>query len=81
MTPTMISCVDPDATLAKFFNCQTTLVFEFRDIFPGVFGYDGNRALLLPAKEAVDEVALRKCFSWRLPIIASAVHYVRGYED
>jgi hypothetical protein len=44
-----------------FFNCQTTLVFEFRDIFPGVFGYDGNRALLMPVKEAVDEVALRQC--------------------
>ena len=45
-----------------FFNCQTTLVFEFRDIFPGVFHYDGNRALLLPVKGAVDEVALRQCF-------------------
>jgi hypothetical protein len=46
---------------AVFFNCQTSLVYEFRDIFPDAFRYDGNRAVLLPANGAFDEVALRQC--------------------
>ena len=31
---------------ALYTHCRTTLLVEFRDIFPGRFSYDGNRAIL-----------------------------------
>ncbi len=31
---------------ALFVHCQTTILSDFRDLFPGAFRYDGNRAVL-----------------------------------
>ena len=31
---------------ALFTHCRTTLLVEFRDMFPGQFDFDGNRAIL-----------------------------------
>ncbi|MDW4499276.1 DUF1801 domain-containing protein [Sulfitobacter sp. D35] len=44
---------------AVFTHCQTRVVPEFRAIFPDAFAYDGNRGVLLPAGDALDEAALR----------------------
>ncbi|NSX54865.1 DUF1801 domain-containing protein [Parasulfitobacter algicola] len=48
---------------AIFVHCQTSLVGEFRDMFPGVFDFQGNRAVIL--KDDVGSVIkpLQLCIS------------------
>ncbi|EYR77793.1 DUF1801 domain-containing protein [Shinella sp. 838] len=46
---------------AVFFNCQTTLVPTFRMQFEGVFGFEGNRAILIPAGEPLPRAPLAFC--------------------
>ena len=46
---------------AVLFNCQTTLVDDFRERFPGVFAYEKNRAILLDAREALPKTPLSVC--------------------
>jgi hypothetical protein len=48
-------------TAAIFFNCRTTLVESFRGRFPDVFGYQGNRAILIPASVPLNEPVLAAC--------------------
>lgn len=40
---------------AMYFNCQTTLVDDFKFLFPTEFTYEGNRAIVF---ERSDEVAM-----------------------
>ena len=54
------------AGYAVFFHCQTRLVDDFRKIFRETFAFEGNRAILLSAREAVDEAALCHCFELAL---------------
>jgi hypothetical protein len=51
---------------AVYFNCKTTLVPTFRDLFPDVFEYAGDRAILLDVDGATDETALSLCISMAL---------------
>jgi hypothetical protein len=51
---------------AVYFNCKTTLVATFRDLFPDVFEYSGDRAILLDVEIAIDEKALSLCISMAL---------------
>jgi hypothetical protein len=51
---------------AVFFHCQTDLVATFREIYPTELRYGGNRCILLDAKEAVPEAALRHCLALAL---------------
>ena len=46
---------------AIYFNCRTALVQTFRDLFPGLFEYSGDRAIFLAADRPIDEDALRPC--------------------
>lgn len=55
---------------AMYFNCQTTLVDTFRTLFPNDFKYEGNRAIVFEADEAVSVRALEFC-------IAAALTYHR----
>ncbi len=48
---------------AVYFNCQTNLVATFRTLFPADFEYEGNRALVLGAGQAVPADALAFCIS------------------
>jgi Domain of unknown function (DU1801) len=48
---------------AVYFNCKTTLVSTFRDLFPSVFEYSGDRAILLDVESSTDEKALSLCIS------------------
>jgi hypothetical protein len=51
---------------AVYFNCNTTLVSTFRDLFPNVFEYAGDRAILLDVDCEMDEKALSLCISMAL---------------
>jgi hypothetical protein len=52
--------------VAMFVNCQTNLVERYRAAYPQAFRYDGDRALLLDDKVAIDEAALRHCIAMAL---------------
>lgn len=55
---------------AMYFNCQTTLVDDFRFLFPDDFTFDGNRALIFGLEDEVPEDALAEC-------VAAALTYHR----
>ncbi|WP_370153284.1 DUF1801 domain-containing protein [Ferrovibrio sp.] len=46
---------------AVFVNCQTSLIDGFRAQFGDLFGYEGNRALLIPATGRLPAVPLSLC--------------------
>jgi hypothetical protein len=51
---------------AIFFNCQTTLVDTFREMFRDEFEYEGNRALLFKTKDKIATEKLKLCISMAL---------------
>ncbi len=48
-----------DGDIAVFVHCQTSIVPEFRAVFPDAFRYSGNRAVRLPRDGAWPETELR----------------------
>lgn len=52
--------------VAIYFNCQTDLVETFRRLYPDRFGFEKNRALLLPADAPLPEPELAHCLSLAL---------------
>lgn len=65
-----MSRLAPDCS-AVFFNCQTTLVATFRSLFDGAFGFEGNRAVLIPTDVPLAEEPLAFC-------LHAALTYHRG---
>ena len=51
---------------AMFVHCQTTLVSTYREIYPDIFRFDGNRALLFSADTPVPEDPLKHCIALAL---------------
>lgn len=51
---------------ALFCHCQTSLVSEFRDIYPQTFDFEGNRALVLKEGEALPRAELAHCIALAL---------------
>jgi hypothetical protein len=51
---------------AVLFNCRTRLVDDFRSLFPDVFTYEKNRAILLDARKPLPEVPLSACLGMAL---------------
>ena len=51
---------------AVYFHCQSGLVPAFRELYPGTFRYDGNRAILFGEAERVPARALRHCIALAL---------------
>ena len=51
---------------AMFVNCQTTLVANFREMYPKTFTFEGNRALILNADVKLPDQALRHCIALAL---------------
>lgn len=43
---------------ALFFHCRTVLVADFRERFGGLFDYEGNRCVLLPAEPLPEDGAV-----------------------
>jgi len=67
------SATDPDHC-GLYVHCQTDLVARFRQIFPDEFGYDGNRAVLVPTHGAFPAAAFQQ-------IAASVLTYHRDKAD
>ncbi len=51
---------------AMYFNCQTTLVSTFRQIYPTEFKYGGNRSIIFNLNEEVPVKELSHCISLAL---------------
>ncbi|SDX36008.1 DUF1801 domain-containing protein [Roseicitreum antarcticum] len=51
---------------AIFFNCQTSLVEEFRIQFADEFLFEKNRAVIIPHRRALPENAVKFCLCWAL---------------
>ena len=51
---------------AIFVNCKTSLLATYRDLYPEVFGFEGDRALLVLADGALPVEALSHCISLAL---------------
>ncbi len=54
----------PD-TFAIYLNCRTTLVDDYRTLFPEL-KYDGNRAILFDVSEALPEATIEACIQMAL---------------
>lgn len=55
-----------DFDFAMLFHCQTTLVAGFRELYPGVLAFEGNRAILLRSGDELPEDALTHCIALAL---------------
>ncbi len=51
---------------AIHFICHTSLVDEFRRLYPDALRYEGNRSIVLGGDKPVDEAALRHCIALAL---------------
>lgn len=49
-----------------YVHCQTTLIQTFRDIYPDIFIYEKNRAIIFSADDQIAEEELRHCISMAL---------------
>jgi hypothetical protein len=56
----------PALTLCLFFNCQSTLVDTFRELYGNELRFEGNRAILLPAQKKIPAVAITDCITLAL---------------
>lgn len=56
---------------ALFAHCQTSVIGDFRTLFPDDFAYDGNRAVLFRDRADMDDDKLR------LLILASLTYHLR----
>lgn len=54
------------AACAIFVNCKTRLLATYRDLYPDVFGFEGDRALIVPAGGTLPKEALSHCVSLAL---------------
>ena len=52
--------------VAVFFHCQTNLVVAFRERYPDVFKFEGNRAIVLPVAKPLPANALKHCIAMAL---------------
>lgn len=44
-----------------FFNCKTSLIETFREIYPSIFTYEGNRAIIFDLNDTVPVAELKQC--------------------
>ncbi|TQV77804.1 DUF1801 domain-containing protein [Denitrobaculum tricleocarpae] len=51
---------------ALYCHCQTTLIEDFRALYPDEFRFEGNRAMVFEATDKPDEDALRHCIALAL---------------
>ena len=49
-----------------FFNCNSSLADDYRQQYPGVFEYEGRRAILIDVNSPVPEQPLRHCIALAL---------------
>ena len=51
---------------AIYFHCQTDLIATFRELYPHDMIYEGNRAIVFDAADAIPRDALRHCIGLAL---------------
>ncbi|MEM8816124.1 MAG: DUF1801 domain-containing protein [Pseudomonadota bacterium] len=51
---------------AMYFNCNTKLVDTFKELYSGVFNFEGNRAIVFHRGDRVQAAALRRCIAMAL---------------
>jgi len=49
-----------------YFNCNTTLIDTFRELYPDIFKFEGNRAILLSISKSLPDTELKHCISLAL---------------
>ncbi|MGJ8693480.1 MAG: DUF1801 domain-containing protein [Thalassotalea sp.] len=54
------------AQYCLYFNCRTTLVATFKEVYGDIFTYDGNRAIIFTLGADVPMPALAHCISMAL---------------
>ena len=52
--------------VALFFHCQTNLVAAFRERYPDVLQFEGNRAIVLPVAKPLPVKPLKHCIAMAL---------------
>lgn len=52
--------------VAVLFHCQTNLVASFRERYPDVLKFEGNRAIVLPVAKPLPKQALKHCIAMAL---------------
>lgn len=57
---------DEPGRYAMYFNCQSSLVATFRQMYPKDFTFEGNRALIFDAKKPPEKKALAHCIALAL---------------
>ncbi len=60
-----LSVSNPEA-ISVYFNCNTSLVETFKELFQDTFLYKGNREIVLPLSKGVPVSELRSCISMSL---------------
>lgn len=55
-----------DGAVAVMFICTTKLVDRFREIYPDDFNFEGSRALVFTAGEAIPKEQLKHCIAMAL---------------
>ncbi|MCS3455305.1 DUF1801 domain-containing protein [Aeromonas rivuli] len=56
-----------------FFHCQTRLIETFREIYPGIFCFEGKRAIIVPLTTNIEQIPLRHCI-----VLALKYHSLKG---
>ena len=51
---------------AIYFHCQTNLIETFKELFPNIFIYEKNRAIVFDEKDRIPIKELRMCISLAL---------------
>ena len=51
---------------AAYFHCQTSLVSSFRELYPELFRFEGNRAVHFELGKPVPQTELRHCIALAL---------------
>ena len=52
-----------DQKYAIYFNCKTTLVDTFREIYPDEFNFEGNRVIIFDLSDKIPITELSDCIS------------------
>ena len=51
---------------AMYFNCQTTLIETFQELYPNELKYGGNRSIIFNENDEIPEEELQHCISLAL---------------
>ncbi len=49
-----------------YFSCNSSLADDFQQLYPGLFEFEGRRAILISTEDLVHEAALRHCVALAL---------------